>query len=97
MGDHSLTPQTIIRRTATVLASELDDETVMMDADKGLYYGLDQVGSHIWAMVAQPVSVRQVCEQLVAVYDVPQEQCEQEVQQFLADLLRHDIIEVVDG
>ena len=91
-----ITPHTVVRRSEAITHTDLGDETAMMDIEKGLYYGLDDTGSRIWALVEQPITVRHLCERLTSEYSVGLEQCEEEVTQFLNELLKHGVVEVVD-
>lgn len=96
MAERSVSPTTIIRRSQAVMSADLGEETVMMDIEKGQYYGLDEVGSRIWALVERPMSIRHLCEQLVSEYEIPLDRCELEVVGFVGSLLEHDIVEIVD-
>ncbi len=87
---------TVVRRSDSMLSSDLGDETIMMDMEKGLYYGLDAVGTRIWQLVEQPIPVCRLCEELLAEYEVSPEACEQEVAQFLTKMLDSGIVEIVE-
>lgn len=95
MQNFMITPNTIIRRSEVIIHTDMGDETAMMDNEKGLYYGLDDVGSRLWALVEQPVAVRHLCDQLTSEYSVGPERCLEEVTQLLDDLLNRGIVEVV--
>ena len=92
MPDQMITPETTLYRATEVLASQLGDETVMMDIDRGCYYGLNVTASHIWRLLAQPMTLSGLCEQLVSEFAVPRNQCEQDVREFLEDLLSRGIV-----
>ena len=59
----------------------------MMDMAKGLCYGLDPIGSHIWTLIASPISVAKLCERLTDEYAVSAKRCEKEVLNLLAGML----------
>lgn len=67
----------------------------MMNIERGLYYGLNDVGSRLWAMIERPVAVRHLCDRLSSEYSVGPELCQKEVTQFLSELLEHGIVEIV--
>lgn len=73
-------------RTEKTIASELDGEVVMMSIELGEYYGLGQIGSHIWRIIEQPITVQQIIDKCIAQYEVDFEQCQQDVLPFLAQL-----------
>jgi hypothetical protein len=95
MPDPTLTPQTRVRRIDDVLDTEIDDQTVMMDIEQGSYFGLNQTGTRIWALLAEPMVIGELCDQLTEQFDVPREQCEQQVVDFLGNLLARGLLQVV--
>ena len=70
-----MTAETIIRRSDAILATALGDKTVMMDVEQGLYYGLDEVGTRVWALTEKQITVQRLSEQLLDEYEVSPEQC----------------------
>ena len=87
---------TIVKRSDDFITSTIDDELVMMSLEKGIYYGLDAIGSHIWEGIAQPVSVQDLCRRLMNHFEVDQAQCQTDVLAFLNELLNEEMIHVVD-
>ena len=68
------------------------DETVILHAGNGTYFGLDAVGSRIWQMLQEGLSPAQSCAGIAQEFAVPLEQVEDDARTFLGDLKRHDII-----
>lgn len=68
------------------------DETVILHAGNGTYFGLDAVGSQIWQMLQKGLNPAQSCVSIAEEFGVPLEQVEEDARIFLADLMRHDII-----
>lgn len=95
MPNQMITPETIVYRVTDVLACNLGDETVMLDVDKGRYYGLNVTATRIWDFLAQPMTVSDLCTQLAGEFAVPLYQCEQEVLEFLEDLVSRGLVKVV--
>jgi hypothetical protein len=95
MPNPTLDLQMRVRRIDNVLDTEIDDETVMMDIDQGSYFGLNQTGTRIWALLAAPIAIGDVCDQLTEEFDVPREQCEQQVVGFLESMLARGLVQVV--
>ena len=69
-----------------VLARQVGDETVMLDLDNGTYYGLDQVGTRIWQLLAEGKTLAQVCDTMIEEYEVSREEIERDVTRLVADL-----------
>ena len=83
----------VIARNAAIIFTDLDDTVVMMDADKGVYFELNPIGSHIWALLETARPVTEVCDALVEEYDVTPDACRRDVLGFLAQALELGIVE----
>lgn len=77
-----------------IVASDIDNEKVMMSIEKGQYFGLEPVGSRIWEMIESPVTVSDLIKTLLGQFDVDRETCEQDVLAFLGELDDAGIIQV---
>ena len=81
-----------ISGTAKVVASDrqvstnADGESVILNFDEGVYYGLDEVGARVWELVQQPTTVAEIVEQLAAEYEVEAGRCERDVEDLLSEL-----------
>jgi hypothetical protein len=95
MPDPTLTPQMRVRRIDNVLDADIGDETVVMDIEKGRYFGFNETGTRIWSLLAQPIVISDLCDQLAAEFEVPREHCEPEVFDFLASLLTRGLLQVM--
>lgn len=82
----------MIERNGDWLAARVGDELVMMSAATGFYIGLSKVGARIWELIETPHSVDQLCDALVAEYEVEPATCRAEVDSFLATLAERDAI-----
>lgn len=89
-----LTLQSVIQRRPKTIESEVDGEVVALNIDKGQCYGLNKLGSHVWKMLVVPVSVDQICTELLEEYDVDRATCEQQVLELLAKLENYELVEV---
>jgi len=95
MPDPTLEPQMRVRRIDDVLDTEIDDQTVMMDIEQGRYFGLNETGSRIWDLLAEPTVIGDLSDQLAAQFGVPREQCQQQVIDFLGRMMSRGLIQVV--
>jgi hypothetical protein len=77
-----------------VLSSELGSEHVLLNLRDGIYYGLEDVGSRIWKMVQNPVSVAEICEAIVETHDVEPERCRRDVLKLLGELIERRLVEL---
>ncbi|MGH7503204.1 MAG: lasso peptide biosynthesis PqqD family chaperone [Longimicrobiales bacterium] len=88
---------TVIVQSREPVAVDMEDTVVMMSLERGKYYGLDKVGSRIWELVSEPVSVRDLCATLEAEFEVDAVTCARDVREFLAELASEQLIRIVDA
>ncbi len=92
----SITTDKIVCQIDDILASDIDDEKVMMSIEKGRYYGLDPVGSRVWEMIETPIRISDLIGMLLQKYDVNRETCERDVLAFLGELHESGLVRVED-
>ncbi|MFZ5624934.1 MAG: PqqD family peptide modification chaperone [Gemmatimonadota bacterium] len=95
-SDIPITLDTVIARNDEPVAVEVDRTVVMMSVEQGMYYGLEGAGPRIWALLEQPRTVGQVCDELSDEFDVDAEICRREVRDFLEELRRAGLVRVHD-
>jgi hypothetical protein len=79
-------------RNNEILDGHLDGGLVMMDIQKGKYFGLNPVGKRIWEIIEVPKSFDEITDLLQAEFEVTPEQCRLEVEEFLAKMAKAGII-----
>jgi hypothetical protein len=77
-----------------VLFRELDGEAIILDLAKGVYFGLDVVGTRIWMVLAESASVRRAIDAVVAEYDVEPAVAAQDVLDLVSELRDRGLIQV---
>lgn len=77
---------TIVLQNKDLHEADIDDEKVMMNIDKGKYYGLNSVGTRIWEIVSEPKTIDEIVEILLSEYEVSLEECRQAVIKFISRL-----------
>ena len=85
-----------VKRADNLVSCNLDGETALLSVDQGKYYGLDPIGSRIWALLEQARTVTELCALMLAEFAVEPAQCQQDVLAFLHDLAQDNLIKVVD-
>ena len=76
------------------VSTSLNNDVVILGAEAGQYFGLDEVGARIWELVQAPVLVSAICETVCAEYEVAPENCERDVLELLADLRAKGLLDV---
>ncbi len=89
-------PHTVIVQNTEPIAVSVDESIVMMSLKQGKYYGLDRVGSRIWALLEHPRSVAELCAQLCREFEIDEASCRADVHEFLTELANEKLIRVVD-
>ena len=77
---------------AQVMARAVGDETVILDLANGTYYGLDPVGARIWQLMSEGQTLTQVCDGLLADYEVTREVIEHDVLALVQTLLERQLV-----
>lgn len=72
--------------------SAVGDETVILHLVNGTYYGLDPVGTRIWALLKDGVPPTEICRQLAAEYEIDLATIEADARKFLGDLEAQSIV-----
>jgi hypothetical protein len=83
---------TVISRSPSVLAAEVDSEIVMMSIQHGRYFGLDDIGSDIWKRIEQPCSFAALIEALAADYDADRATITKDVAALLTQMAEQDVV-----
>jgi hypothetical protein len=82
--------------TSEQIASKVAGETVILNHNKGAYYGLDEVGVLVWdALEKEPQTIETLCNMVVEEYEVDREQCRADIDLLLKDLISERLVEIV--
>ncbi|HUP76879.1 MAG TPA: PqqD family protein [Acidimicrobiales bacterium] len=72
---------------ASAVASRLvDGETVIVDLESEMYFGLNRVGSVVWGELQRRAPVPQIVAAVTSRFDVSQEQADADVRTLIHDL-----------
>ncbi|HEX8172860.1 MAG TPA: PqqD family protein [Thermoanaerobaculia bacterium] len=75
-----------------VMFNRVGDELVLLDLDRGIYLGLDAVGSRFWELITGGASIAEAVETMLAEYDVARDELEADLAGLLAELEQHALI-----
>lgn len=78
------------------LYSDLNGDAVILSMKNGKYYGLNEVGRHIWNVIKSPANLKEIQAKILDEYEVDEETCYREVASFLQKMLGEGLIEVLD-
>jgi hypothetical protein len=88
--------ETAIKRSENILFSDIDQDKVMIDIERGAYFGMNPVAGEIWEFLATPQTPLQLVEKLLAVYEIDSETCQAETLQVLQRMARLKLVEVAE-
>ncbi len=83
-----------VRCSSEVLVQEVGGETVLLDLAGERYFGLDPVGSRIWALVAAEPRLDRVHAALCGEFAAGPERIEQDLLQLVRQLSEAGLVEV---
>ncbi|MCJ7681104.1 MAG: lasso peptide biosynthesis PqqD family chaperone [Candidatus Aminicenantes bacterium] len=90
-----ITIDSVLKPDEKHLSSDLENELVMMNIEKGMYHGLDAVGTRIWELLKEKRTLSEVCRQLQREYDVDKDTCEKDTLNFARELYDAGLVEIV--
>lgn len=85
---------TRVAASSSQIASKLGDESVILSLSDGMYYGLDAVGTRVWALLDRPRPVREICDAIEREHDVEAPECQQAVLALVRDLVDRGLVDV---
>ncbi|GMQ79459.1 MAG: PqqD family protein [Anaerolineae bacterium] len=79
-----------------VVFREVDGTVVALNLNSGQYFTLNEVGSRIWVLLAEQDSRNSLIETVLNEYDVSRSQLEENLLDFLQDLIASDLVEEIE-
>ena len=79
-----------------VLVRQIEGESVLLNINNERYFGLNDVGTRMWATLTSADSIQTAYEALLGEYEVDPEQLRQDLQVLIEKLVENGLIEV-DG
>jgi hypothetical protein len=87
-----MNPDTILTIPPQVMSRLVDDETVLLDLESGMYFGVDGVGKKIWDSVVEGLSIGEIAEIITAEYEVDETRAQADVVAFTSDLVKRGLL-----
>lgn len=79
-----------------VLFRELEGESVLLNIETETYFGLDDVGTRMWNVLAEHDSIQSAYETLLAEYDVDPQTLKQDMESIIGQLHDKGLIQFAD-
>lgn len=88
---------TVVHLVKQLDVTDLSGEKVMIDFSTGKYFLLKGSANDIWDMLTKDITVAEIKDGLMQVYDVDEETCMASVQNFLLQMHQNGFIELQDN
>jgi hypothetical protein len=76
------------------LAADLGGELAILNVNTGIYFGLDEVGARVWALLGKNPTVQEIRDVILDEYAVDTARCESDLVRLLTELDKHGLIEI---
>lgn len=86
----------VIVKVADHLSCEVGEDTAILNFGNNTYFGLNEVGSVVWKMLAKPMRVGEIRNALVEEFEVDPRECLQDVISLISNLLEHQLVTQVE-
>jgi len=77
-----------------VIYREIDGEAVILNLQTGVYFGLDPVGTRIWQLLEESLSLATVCQAIEQEFNAARPTIERDVIDLVSRLLDKGLVEV---
>jgi len=75
-----------------VMSRRIGDEQVILHVERGIYFGLDEVGTRIWELIEDQASIDAIAVSLATEYEVSLEQAGADATRLVEELLANGLI-----
>lgn len=85
---------TIAAQSKGLVTADMDGEKVMLNIEKGKYFGLNDIGSRIWELLEKPHRVHELVAVLIREYDVDEKVCQDDVLNYISKLYAQGLVDI---
>lgn len=89
----SLSLDCVLRQNPDQVAAEMDGALVMLNIETGHYYSLNEAANFIWNRLANPASLAEVRDAMLAEFDVSPSTCEADLMRFVEVMLKDGLLQ----
>lgn len=93
-GHMAITLEATVCQVSNALTVDVADEAVILSVDQGTYVALNATGRKIWALVATPLRVDEVCGAMQNTHGGPRERISADVLAFLDQMSEANLVVV---
>lgn len=91
-----ITLQSKVSIPSDILFHELAGEAVLLNLDTGKYFGLDEIGTRLWSLLAEYGNMESAYYSLLKEYEVEAARLEGDLLNLVAELEANGLVKVSD-
>jgi len=81
---------------ANVVSTQMQNEIVLMDVQRGVYFSLNETGAFLWDKLSgEGADINELCHSLQDAFEVDPEVCRQDISQLLSQMNESGILEEI--
>jgi len=77
---------------AQVMARDVGTETVILNLESGVYFGLDPIGARIWQLLCENKTLAEVCDVMLTEFTVERTDLERDVLELAGKLAAQGLL-----
>lgn len=90
----SFSKEHVISPAPQQLSSKLGAETVILNMQSGVYYGLNPVGARVWELAQNHIAVGALHDQLIAEFDVQPDVLKNDLTTLLKQMQAEGLVQI---
>ena len=75
-----------------VMSRVVGDDTVLLDLESGMYFGVDGVAKQIWESISEGRSLGETAEVIASEYEVDEASAQADVLEFVSELVARGLL-----
>jgi hypothetical protein len=94
--NNNLNLNSVVVASKNQVFANVEGETVLLNTDTGIYFGLNPLGTRIWSLIQEPATASQIRDTIFEEYDVELVRCQDDIINLLAKLKDAGLIDVIE-
>ena len=87
-----MNPDTRLSIPKQVMSRLVGEETVLLDLQSGMYFGLDGVGMRIWESIGKGLTLGETSKVIMSEFEVDEATAQSDVFEFFSDLVERGLL-----
>lgn len=93
-NEQKLTFSSTVSPSKSQASSDLMEETVILELESGVYYGLNETGTLIWNLINQSKTLEEIHKIILSEYDIEPELCNKYILKLVKSLADKGLVVV---